>query len=264
MYPTRSESHIREEIGIATLKSLIPVEWILRDITGRDYGHDAILQITKTNSNEVLPYLIGIQIKYREDIQKPLIIKSTTYNYLHDSNNPNFIFVTNGEISKILCVNYYKIPNQGEMCQIKDSLFSYINNQQDLINYIYYYSHLIINGSNFKIDIIKSFYDFDIVFNAIENKDIESLWNYYKINIKRIHNVLIDRFWPIDSLYSQYFNICLDFDRLRQPYNKEDIFELMLLFLTCVCIENKRDGLNIPEEKKYRIQQYIKSIKYNT
>lgn len=31
---------------------------------------------------------------------------------------------------------------------------------------------------------------------------------------------------------------------------KEDIFELMLLFLTCVCIENKRDGLNIPEEKK--------------
>ena len=107
-------------------------------------------------------------------------------------------------------------------------------------------------------------YDFDIVFNAIENKDIESLWNYYKINIKRIHNVLIDRFWPIYSLYSQYFNICLDFDRLRQPYNKEDIFELMLLFLTCVCIENKRDGLNIPEEKKYRIQQYIKSIKYNT
>lgn len=65
MYPTRSESHIREEIGISTLKSLIPVEWILRDITGRDYGHDAILQITKTNSNEVLPYLIGIQIKYR-------------------------------------------------------------------------------------------------------------------------------------------------------------------------------------------------------
>ena len=45
---------------------------------------------------------------------------------------------------------------------------------------------------------------------------------------------------------------------------KEDIFELMLLLLTCVCIENKRDGLNIPEEKKYRIQQYIKSIKYNT
>ena len=65
MYPTRSESHIREEIGISTLKSLIPVEWILRDITGRDYGHDAILQITKTNSNEVLPYSIGIQIKYR-------------------------------------------------------------------------------------------------------------------------------------------------------------------------------------------------------
>ena len=116
MYPTRSESHIREEIGISTLKSLIPVEWILRDITGRDYGHDAILQITKSNSNEVLPYLIGIQIKYREDIQKPLIIKSTTYNYLHDSNNPNFIFVTNGEISKILCVNNYIIPNQGEMC----------------------------------------------------------------------------------------------------------------------------------------------------
>lgn len=68
MYPTRSESHIREEIGISTLKSLIPVEWILRDITGRDYGHDAILQITKTNSNEVLPYLIGIQIKYREGV----------------------------------------------------------------------------------------------------------------------------------------------------------------------------------------------------
>ena len=68
MYPTRSESHIREEIGISTIKSLIPVEWILRDITGRDYGHDAILQITKTNSNEVLPYLIGIQIKYREGL----------------------------------------------------------------------------------------------------------------------------------------------------------------------------------------------------
>ncbi len=59
-YPVRSETHVKEQLAIQKFQELLPSKWILRDITERDYGHDAFLQITDFSTGEVLPYIIGI------------------------------------------------------------------------------------------------------------------------------------------------------------------------------------------------------------
>lgn len=239
MYPIRSESHIKEKIGICKLKNILPEEWILRDIQERDYGLDALLQVTKENTNEVLPYNIGVQIKYRENIDAPLIIKASTYNYLHNGNTPNFLFVTNEAYSKICCISWISLNCKGENCSIPDNLFYKIDNQQNLINYICYYTHLLINKDKFKYDVLKSYNDFNELYDALKKNNIEYLWNYYQKNIKRIHNILIDLQFGI-VYFDDFLNIDTSIKKLRVPYEKKDIYMIMLLFLTCIYLESEK------------------------
>lgn len=260
MYPIRSSSHIKEKIAIDRLSAILPADWILRNITERDYGHDAILQLTKQNSNEVLPYMIGLQIKYRENMCEPLRIKSSTYNYLHDGNIPNFIFVTNELNSKICCLNWIDLKCDDEYCSIPTSRFYEINSQQDFINIICYYAHLVINKDKLKFEIMKFYGDFQFLYKALLINDGETLWTYYEKHKARIHTILIDLQLGI-RYFENYITIDISIDRLKNAYSKSEIYELMLIFLTCIYIEGENIGMPGDITAKINLQKLLKDRK---
>lgn len=60
--PKRPESHIIETAAWRVLQNSIPDEWILRDVTGRDYGIDCYLELVNRD-HEVTGDLISLQLK---------------------------------------------------------------------------------------------------------------------------------------------------------------------------------------------------------
>ncbi|MEL3908311.1 MAG: DUF4365 domain-containing protein [Treponemataceae bacterium] len=263
MYPIRSDSHIKEQLGISKLKSELPEEWVLRTMQERDYGHDAILQLTRSHTGEVLPLCIGFQIKYREQFASSVVIKTSTYNYLYTGNIPSFIFVTNGFQSKIFCVSNLPLNCRGKTCTIPDHCFSKISHQQDLINYICYHSYLFINKDRHKINLLKFCNDFEMIFNALSENNIEYLWTYYKKNKKSIHHVLIYIQRGVTCL-SDLFNIDISIERLKTPYEKKDVYILMLLFLNSIYLESEGVGEKIDHSKKRKLQEMVINYRCET
>lgn len=43
--PQRAENHIRESSGYKVLESVIPSQWMIRDVTERDYGIDCYIKL---------------------------------------------------------------------------------------------------------------------------------------------------------------------------------------------------------------------------
>lgn len=47
--PLRADNHIRESAGSKVLESFIPSEWMIRDITERDYGIDCYIELVNAD-----------------------------------------------------------------------------------------------------------------------------------------------------------------------------------------------------------------------
>jgi hypothetical protein len=143
-FPERSPEHIKEEISFNKFRNLVHQSWIIRDVRIHDYGVDFLVEIVSLK-NMVLPYIIRIQSKYHEKIDKPIYIKRTTFNYLSQGNNASFLFVSNGEISKILFMNNLRDNKNTKCVRFNDKKFDYINTSQDLLNILCYSTYLVIN-----------------------------------------------------------------------------------------------------------------------
>jgi hypothetical protein len=65
--PQRHPNHIIESKSWKILQAAIPAHWILRDITERDYGIDAYLELV-TNDGFVTGHLVSLQLKGKEQI----------------------------------------------------------------------------------------------------------------------------------------------------------------------------------------------------
>lgn len=125
-YPQRSETHVKETESERLLHSLAPREWIIRQISERDYGIDIYVEIA-TQSGEITGDLIFIQLKSVNTIQwkerenidrgKSPQIKTTTAAYLFNLPVPVFIFVA--DISK---QNIYYIPVKQQIRKIYNKL----------------------------------------------------------------------------------------------------------------------------------------------
>jgi hypothetical protein len=102
-FPKRVPQHISETASFKIFSNGIPDNWIIRDITERDYGIDCYLEIV-TEQNEVTGQLALIQLKARQKISWT---KDGTYtlngvdiattNYWYNFPVPVFIFLVDIE-----------------------------------------------------------------------------------------------------------------------------------------------------------------------
>lgn len=95
-FPKRADEHIKESAGWKVFQNTIPNEWIIRDVTERDYGIDAYVEIT--TNDEVSGNLFLIQLKttnkieWKENYARFSGIKKTTINYWYHLPVPVFLF----------------------------------------------------------------------------------------------------------------------------------------------------------------------------
>jgi hypothetical protein len=98
-YPTRSNTHISESISFDALSSVLPDEWIIRELTERDYGIDLYLEIVGKDG-AVTGDLVALQLKSTNSVKfndKGLFtysgIKKSTINYWLGLPVPVFLIV---------------------------------------------------------------------------------------------------------------------------------------------------------------------------
>ena len=98
-YPQRIDTHISESISFIALSSALPKEWIVRELTERDYGVDLYVELVEKNG-KVTGDLVALQVKSTNSVQfndKGLFtyrgIKKSTINYWLGLPVPVFLIV---------------------------------------------------------------------------------------------------------------------------------------------------------------------------
>jgi len=101
--PDRIPNHIKETTSFKIFSNHIPDNWIIRDVTERDYGVDCYVEIVN-DKNQLTGDLASIQLKSTEEIDWNLDdtllcskVKISTSNYWFRSPVPVFIFLTDNK-----------------------------------------------------------------------------------------------------------------------------------------------------------------------
>ena len=119
-FPKRTREHIKESASWKIFQNKTPSEWIIREMTERDYGIDAYIEIVPP-TGEVSGELCLIQIKATDSIDwcngkaKLRNIKKQTINYWMNLPVPVFIFLCDIKASRLF------------FCSVKDQVRSQYN-----------------------------------------------------------------------------------------------------------------------------------------
>lgn len=132
-FPKRSDTHKIEASSWKLLQELAPDEWIVREVSERDYGIDAYIEIV-TAAGDVTGNLISIQLKGVEKLDwkagergtksaRSPSIKTTTASYWLNLPVPVFLFVAELSSRKIFYVSVEEdIRSQFENLSKQDSI----------------------------------------------------------------------------------------------------------------------------------------------
>ena len=114
-FPKRDITHIIERQALEILTQQLPKEWIVREMTERDYGIDLYIEIIKEDK-QVTGNLIAIQVKGKEKIEFNTegtftfyTIKKSTLNYWLNLPVPVFFIV--------VCIE----TEQSYWCNVRDT-----------------------------------------------------------------------------------------------------------------------------------------------
>lgn len=131
--PKRVPQHISESASFKIFSSKIPHQWIIRDITERDYGIDCYLELVNWN-NELTGELALIQLKSKQSIPwtknntfKLSGIDISTTNYWYKFPVPVFIFLVDIEKEEV----FFKSVDD----EIKMNFFDYIKQEAFTYNF---------------------------------------------------------------------------------------------------------------------------------
>ncbi|HCG9621000.1 TPA: DUF4365 domain-containing protein [Vibrio parahaemolyticus] len=101
--PNRSNAHVSESFSYNVFMSIIGSDWIVRELTERDYGIDLIIERVEGNES-VTGKLAAIQLKSIQEIKfnqnyefRYYKIKPTSTDYWMNSNLPVFVFLVNSD-----------------------------------------------------------------------------------------------------------------------------------------------------------------------
>jgi hypothetical protein len=101
--PRRPEAHVIETASWRLLQSLAPEEWIVREVSERDYGIDAYIELL-SRDREITGDLMSVQLKGqkwinwtesdgRDRVARSPAVKTATASYWHRFPVPVFLFV---------------------------------------------------------------------------------------------------------------------------------------------------------------------------
>jgi hypothetical protein len=194
--PKRVPQHISETASFKLFSSKMPDNWIVRDISERDYGIDCYLELVN-DDNELTGELALIQLKSRQRIKwtkddtfQLSGVDISTSNYWFKFSVPVFIFLTDIEAQELyfLSVDYFIKRNFGEF--VKQTVFNYSFKKSDrfegsagafAFKFNFYYEHYRSEFENqllFFLSNHQYFIDFQLDHNGrdyhlgIEDKDL--------------------------------------------------------------------------------------------
>lgn len=145
--PKRVPQHISESASFKLFSQVIPNNWIVRDITEKDYGIDCYLEIVN-DDNQLTGDLALIQLKSKDGIPWTKgnyytlsNIKISTSNYWNQFAVPVFIFLTdieNNEVFYVAVKNYIKLNYTDYITQNSLSYKIPQNNKFDKLGISYF------------------------------------------------------------------------------------------------------------------------------
>lgn len=171
--PKRPKQHVTETASYRILKNTIPDEWILRDITERDYGVDCYIEIVGDDSH-LTGDMAFIQLKGTDCVKwkgseggnytNLTGINKSTAEYWMELQVPVFVFMADISTNEIFSIparesirhNYYKfLKNSGFSLKVdrqkRFSLKSFLYDYRKERNYEQFKLHLITFISNLDV-----------------------------------------------------------------------------------------------------------------
>lgn len=225
MLPKRTKQHISESISYRIFSKAIPDNWIIRDITERDYGIDFYMELVNSKS-ELTGDLLLVQLKSRDGIKwnkkgeySLSGIKPSTNNYWYSFPIPVFIFLVDIKYNECYYVsakhdirtNFEKFVDSKSFGYTFIKSIGLFDKSKELsivvFQFVYYlnkYRNQFENEILYflsNLEKISSFIEDHIERDAqlgIESKDlllVEAIYNNFKFLCKLLQ---ID--WGIDSL----------------------------------------------------------------
>lgn len=281
-YPVRHKNHVNETMSWAIAKNIIPQSWILRELSKKDYGVDAYLELILNDKGLVTGDVCYIQlkstekIKWKNNISKLPNIKKSTINYWLNLPAPVFIFYIDLSSKELYfcCINkfirenytkYYEAKKTMSIdfhCFNKLEIESEINKKANLTTFIYsYFSEKnyreIENSLRTLITHLKTYLMFILSnqhrdeFLLVEGERIFSLIDLYKL-LKTISAYSFLE-WKCSSLEEIY----------KQDYNAfNEINELHELFLTKILIELQKQLVTILKFYKHQFTVVEKDYRF--
>lgn len=119
-YPNRNISHISESASMAIISRVLPKEWIIRELTERDYGIDLYVEIVGA-TGEVTGDMVGLQVKSKGGFEfnsKGLYsignIKISTVNYWLGLPVPVFLLLVDIVDEKVYWASVEALNRNGQ------------------------------------------------------------------------------------------------------------------------------------------------------
>jgi len=142
-FPKRPDTHVTETESWRLLQTIAPEHWIVREVSERDYGIDAYIELVSAG-DQITGQLISVQLKGTQKINwKPTAknfqvatspsIKTTTAAYLLGLQVPVFLFVADLSANNIYFVGVQEaIRPQFEKLDSQDTISFKISDKFDL------------------------------------------------------------------------------------------------------------------------------------
>jgi len=270
-YPQRTNSHLTETASWKILQNKIPDEWIVRELSERDYGIDAYIEIVQTGG-DVTGNLCSIQLKGTNNIDwrnnsngggvaKLSGIAKSTVNYW--MNLPMPVFLVWADINKqeayyspvktqirkqyneyldegqaTLGFNFMSISNLGTPEGIKNFLLDY-DNEKHVLSFPNYLRGILIHLEEYFIFIVNN-QGLDPFMGVDDEKLLMMEYLYEHCNFL---SSFLEIKWDIISLAKLYENDMNRHGNCYELYN--DSLDNVLKELTPVFFEIIKKGAEI-------------------
>ena len=189
-FPKRADNHIRESASYKVLQSKIPSEWIIRDVTERDYGIDCYIELVD-EQHMLKGEIAFVQMKSKDNLgwrndnglRFDKIERSTT-NYLNSFMIPTYIFLADLTTKELFFMS------------VKEYIAEHYAEYMDLKTFVYEFYR---DRNRFTIDAFLKSFRINNQYNQYRNELQYFIANLYQyIEFMQDHNNL-DGFLQIDT-----------------------------------------------------------------
>lgn len=213
--PKRPIQHIRETASFKIFSSVIPNNWIIREVTERDYGIDCYIELVKVN-DELSGQLVSIQLKSTDKIvwdknDKYLLsgIKISTINYWYGFCVPVFIFVVDISNKQVFFVpvknyirNHYNQYVQEKLSSFRVNKYFQFKGNEGLTKFILcYYQEL--HRKEFERNLLTFVVNYRLYINFIS----ENIGNDCFMGIEDEGYLFVKHFYNNLNFICNYLNI---------------------------------------------------------